>query len=214
MLDIVLSKVGGEIGKRYGGGILSRIGSTAGKMLGEYLNKLWFGKKRTDQRFLNVKDSFRIAKAKCGSPIPLMFGKMRVEGKIIWSSQIMQRQNVSSTSQYFKNINTTITKEVIEFEYYINYAVAICEGEIAEIGRVWFDNQYVDLGKYNVRIYKGSEDQMPDPLIESFTQNQTPSYRGFAYIVFENLPLADFGNIIPRFSFEVFRKTNISKMRQ
>ncbi|HDP88549.1 MAG TPA: hypothetical protein ENN42_01090, partial [Thioalkalivibrio sp.] len=33
----------------------------------------------------------------------------------------------------------------------------------------------------------------------------TPAYRGTAYVVFEDLPLADFGNRIPQLSFEVFR---------
>jgi hypothetical protein len=36
-----------------------------------------------------------------------------------------------------------------------------------------------------------------------------PGFRGLAYIIFEDLPLVDFGNIIPSFSFEVIRKANI-----
>ncbi|SUZ33219.1 hypothetical protein ROE7235_02988 [Roseibaca ekhonensis] len=33
----------------------------------------------------------------------------------------------------------------------------------------------------------------------------TPAYRGTAYVVFEELPLSDFGNRIPQLTFEVFR---------
>jgi len=33
----------------------------------------------------------------------------------------------------------------------------------------------------------------------------TPSYRGAAYVVFEELPLTDYGNRLPQLSFEVFR---------
>ena len=32
-----------------------------------------------------------------------------------------------------------------------------------------------------------------------------PAYRGLAYVVFEALPLAKFGNRLPQLSFEVFR---------
>ena len=34
-------------------------------------------------------------------------------------------------------------------------------------------------------------------------QDQTPAYRGRAYVVFEDLPLADYGNRIPNLTFEV-----------
>ena len=35
-----------------------------------------------------------------------------------------------------------------------------------------------------------------------------PAYRGLAYIVFERLALAQFGNRIPQLAFEVFRSGN------
>lgn len=51
---------------------------------------------------------------------------------------------------------------------------------------------------------------MPDPLIENINgSGKTPAFRSLSYIVFEELPLEDFGNIIPNFSFEVTRKPNI-----
>ena len=33
----------------------------------------------------------------------------------------------------------------------------------------------------------------------------TPAYRGTAYVVFEELPLGNYGNRLPQLSFEVFR---------
>src|SRR5262249_12821489 len=36
--------------------------------------------------------------------------------------------------------------------------------------------------------------------------DNTPAYRGLAYVVFEDFPLADYGNRIPNFTFEVQRK--------
>jgi hypothetical protein len=47
---------------------------------------------------------------------------------------------------------------------------------------------------------------MPDPFIQSVMGvDNTPAYRGRAYVVFESLALAEFGNRIPNMTFEVIR---------
>ena len=52
----------------------------------------------------------------------------------------------------------------------------------------------------------GSESQAADPLIVAKEgAANAPAYRGLAYVVFERLPLAEFGNRVPQFSFEVVR---------
>ncbi len=55
-----------------------------------------------------------------------------------------------------------------------------------------------------MRVYKGDEGQSADPLIVA-KDGDVPAYRGLGYVVFERLPLADFGNRIPQLSFEVVR---------
>ena len=55
-----------------------------------------------------------------------------------------------------------------------------------------------------MRLYTGDEAQTADPLIVA-KEGEAPAYRGLAYVVFERLPLADFGNRIPQLSFEVLR---------
>ncbi len=60
--------------------------------------------------------------------------------------------------------------------------------------------------------YTGSDDQLPDSLIEAKEgAGNAPAYRGLAYIVFERLALADFGNRIPQLSFEVHRAVDPSR---
>ncbi len=64
----------------------------------------------------------------------------------------------------------------------------------------------IDLCPYTTRFYAGDEDQTADPLIEEIEgAGNTPAYRGLAYIVFEDMPLADFGNRIPQLQFEIIR---------
>ncbi|MEP5088960.1 MAG: glycoside hydrolase/phage tail family protein [Paracoccaceae bacterium] len=57
-----------------------------------------------------------------------------------------------------------------------------------------------------MRIYKGRSDQLPDPTMEAIEgAGNVPAYRGTAYVVMENLPLEQFGNRVPQFTFEVVR---------
>jgi hypothetical protein len=71
---------------------------------------------------------------------------------------------------------------------------------------VWADGQELDLTLLTMRVYRGDEAQAPDPLIVAKEgAAAAPAYRGLAYVVFEKLPLAAFGNRVPQFSFEVVR---------
>lgn len=211
MLGSLLSKFGGAIGKNFGGGILSTIGRYAGNMLGNYLEDKALQHTESTHKFTNVKNGFCIITATYGTPIPLIFGRMRAPGQIIWVSNIHEKRNTTITKTYFKKKHLTLEKHITALEYYANFAVALCEGEITEIGRVWFDDQLINLSPYNFRLYKGGEEQLPDPLISSLTDGPTPAYRGLAYIVFEKLPLADFNDTIPHLSFEITRKSNIQQ---
>ena len=64
----------------------------------------------------------------------------------------------------------------------------------------------IDISQFTTRFYAGNETQDADPLIEEIEgDGNTPSYRGVAYIVFEDMPLAQFGNRIPQLQFEIIR---------
>src|SRR3954466_3086733 len=57
-----------------------------------------------------------------------------------------------------------------------------------------------------MRVHRGDESQPPDPLIVAKEgAENAPAYRGLAYVAFERLPLAEFGNRVPQFSFEIVR---------
>jgi hypothetical protein len=76
--------------------------------------------------------------------------------------------------------------------------VALCEGEIAAIRRIWADGNEIDRTRFEIRVYRGTQDQEPDPLIEARQgAGNAPTYRGTAYAVFERFALADFRNFRP-----------------
>jgi hypothetical protein len=80
---------------------------------------------------------------------------------------------------------------------------------IRRVGRIWADGRLIrgaagDLKvKATLRVHSGSEDQPVDPLIASAEGAGAPAYRGMAYLVWEDLPLAEFGNRLPSLTVEV-----------
>ena len=96
--------------------------------------------------------------------------------------------------------------EVTEYFYFASLAVALCEGPITGIGRVWADGKLMSLEGVAMRVHLGGDDQAADPFIATkMGAAHTPAYRGTADVVFEELPLERFGNRLPQLSFEVFR---------
>lgn len=211
MLGQFLSTIGGNIGSYFGGGILSTIGRYAGRMAGNYLERKW-QRKEVFQKYTNLKDGFELQVAKYGSPIPLVFGKVRCQGKIIWVDKIKEVETTTTTKRYFQSPKQLkSTTHSTDLEYYLSFAMAICEGEILEISRIWNGDELLDISDYKFRIYLGNEEQLPDPLINLKKDGKAPAFRDLAYIVFEELPLGDFDDCIPNLSFEVTRKANIKR---
>lgn len=210
MFGQIFGAIGGAIGSSFGGGILSTIGRFTGRFLGNYLEHLNYEPEEY-YYFKNIRESFVLSKANYGQPITLIFGTSRVSSKIIWAKKITEVQNTNSSKQVFSDTGQVkAVTNVTECAYYFSFALALCEGEIAAIGRVWANDELIDIGKYKFRLYLGSEHQAVDPLIASCQPHgQVPAFRGLSYVVFEELPLSDFNNSIPNFSFEVTRKANI-----
>ena len=93
-----------------------------------------------------------------------------------------------------------------QYSYSVSIAIALCEGEISRVGRVWADGEEIARDDLDMRVYTGAADQMPDPKMEAVEGAGTvPAYRGTAYVVLEDLDLSQFGNRVPQFSFEVMR---------
>ena len=146
-------------------------------------------------------DRFRLTGASEGAAIGHVYGRMRVAGQVIWATRFQEHVAVSGGGK-----GAPPAPKTKEYSYSISIAVALCEGEISGVNRIWADGQLVETGNVTMRVYNGSQDQMPDPKIEAVEGAGTvPAYRGLAYVVLEDLDLARFGNRIPQFSFEVVR---------
>lgn len=143
-----------------------------------------------------------------GKMIPIAYGTIRIAGNIIWARPIKETAATSSgSSGGGKGGGGRAAPSATTFSYSSALAVAICEGPIDDVLRIWADAKQLDVSQYTLRIYKGDEDQLPDSLIQAYEgASRTPAHRGLAYVVFEDFPIGDYGNRIPNFTFEVQKK--------
>ncbi|MGO4525580.1 glycoside hydrolase/phage tail family protein [Microvirga sp. 2MCAF35] len=207
MATIVLQTVGAAVGGMIGGPIGAMAGRALGGLAGAVIdNALFSGDNTKYVEGPRLRDIDGLTSTE-GAPIPRVYGRARIGGQLIWATRFEEVVNSKTdrSSQGGKGMSGPKTVTTT-YSYFANLAVGLCEGRIAFIRRVWADGREIDLSTITMRVHAGSETQGADPLIVAKEGAQNaPAYRGLAYVVFERLPLADFGNRVPQFSFEVVR---------
>ena len=186
----------------------AQLGSQIGALAGSFVDRALLAASghQPAQQGPRLSD-LRVTASSEGAPIPRLYGRARLGGQIIWATnfeeQVVQQGSGGSGKGGSLGAGSATS---IEYRYFANFAVALAEGPITGLGRVWADGTELDLSTVTYRLYTGSEDQPPDSLIEAKEgAGNAPAYRGLAYIVFEHMALADFGNRIPQLSFEIHR---------
>lgn len=145
-------------------------------------------------------DSFHLQTSRDGAPMARIYGRVRLAGQVIWASRI--RETVSEDPvQSGKGGGPTQRN----YSYSISFAIGLCEGKILGVDRLWANGAPLQIAGLVSRVYQGTEDQLPDPIISAIEGGEVPSFRGTAYIVFEDFPLDDFGARLPQINAEVIR---------
>lgn len=142
-----------------------------------------------------------------GAVRPVIYGQVRIGGNVIWATPIREQKTTTHSGKGGPSITNT------SYTYYGNFALALCEGPVEAVIRIWADSkliydvtgaQLMQAEGVNFRFYSGDETQLPDSIIEADKGvGNVPGYRGTCYIVFDDLPLADYGNRLPNITCEV-----------
>ncbi len=140
---------------------------------------------------------FQIMGSRDGAPMPRCYGRVRLAGQVIWASRLKETAATESGGAKGEAAQR-------RYSYSISFALGLCEGQIKSVDRFWVNGQPLGTAGLTYRIYNGSEEQMPDPII-SAVDGQVPAFRGTAYVVFEDFPLDDYGGRLPQFNAEVIR---------
>ena len=141
-----------------------------------------------------------------GAYIPRIRGSVATQGNIFWIEGDKLKEVAKKEQQGGKGGGGATVKT---YSYFATFALGLCEGPIAGVRRIWVGSKLIyDAGSSDMdsviasnraaesfAVYLGTEDQQPDPRMQADKgAANVPAYRGLAYIVFYDLPLADHGN--------------------
>lgn len=201
MATLLLAAAGSATGGMFGAGA-ALLGQAAGALAGGVLDQAVFGASRNT--VVGKLADLDVQTSNEGAPIARVFGRIRLAGEVIWASPFEETSTTETSGGKGGIGGASASSTTTTYRYFANFAVGICEGPIAHIGRVWANGKLIDRTRVTMRVHLGDEDQEPDSLILAYNA-PAPAYRGLAYVVFERLPLDDFGNTLPQLSFEVIR---------
>lgn len=132
MATLLLSAAGTALGGAMGGSMAGlsavALGKAAGALLGSAIDQRVLGAGSAPVETGKV-ERFRVMASSEGSVVPRVFGRCRIAGQIIWSSRFLEAVRTENVGG--KGGGTTVR----EFSYSVSLALALCEGEVARIGR-------------------------------------------------------------------------------
>lgn len=193
MATLLFTAVGTMLGGPIGGAIGAALGGAVDRSV------LFASAGREGPRLSEL----AVQTSSYGTQIPRLFGTMRVAGSVIWATDLVEHRDRTRTGKGQPSVTT--------YSYTASFAVALSARPLGRVRRIWAEGKLLrgaegdfksGLGAF--RFYGGGEDQAADSLIQSVEgAARAPAHRGLAYVVFEDLELADFGNRIPALTFEV-----------
>src|SRR5690606_21136854 len=146
MAALVLGVAGAAIGGSIGGTILGVSAATIGGFVGAAAGSMvdsWIVSSLTPaQRIEGARlDSLRLTSSTEGAVIPRLYGRMRIGGNIIWATDFREesRTTTQGGGKGFSMGGGGAKVQTTEYLYYASFAVALCEGPITGIGRIWAD---------------------------------------------------------------------------
>lgn len=185
------------------GTFLAAAITTAAAVAGRYADSYIQASKTVKQEGPRLQET-KITISTEGKPIDRVFGRMRVGTNVIWATRFLEKTNVVRSGGG-KGTPKQKTQQTT-YVYYQSFAVGLCDGPIAGIGRIWADGTQLDASKFTIRTYLGTESQSPDPkIVATEGAHITPAYKGLAYLVFEEADLTTFGNRMPQLNVEVIK---------
>ena len=216
MATLAISLAGAAVGGFTG------IGANTGFLIGSILARVLFPPDPIRIEGPRLGD-LTVSASTYGTPIPLGYGTVPIAGQLIWSSGKREVQQTTETGGKGGALSGPGQVQVTYIPF-ADLAYSFAGREAQEITRLWMNGVLVfdKRGQVTVqkpglifRVYKGTETQLPDPLIEvKEGVGSVPAHRGTVYVVFESLNLSDFGGRVPTVTAEIaFAAINANTLR-
>lgn len=156
-----------------------------------------------------------------GAFIPRTYGTIGIHGNLLWLENNKLKESARKEEQGGKGGGSTTTVET--FSYSATFILALCQGPISGIRRVWcMDKLIYNAGSDDLEtiiasneaaegwaLYRGTDNQEPDPRYEADVgAGNASAFRGIAYLAFYDFQLADYSNTLQAAQFKVEIVTN------
>ena len=189
------------------------IGAPVGFLIGSIVGNMLFPPKPITSQGPRLGD-LQVTSSAYGAPRAIGFGTVRQGGNVIWSIPIIEQKNTRKVSGGKGSMSGAPDQKQTTYSYFGTFAVAFGEGPADDVLRIWADSKLIfDKTSLSTstrkaglvfRFYTGSESQTADPaIVADKGLANTPAFRGTCYLVFDNLPLKDFGNRLPNITAEI-----------
>ena len=154
--------------------------------------------------------SLQVQRSSQGLTLPVIYGRTRVAGNLIWYGDFITIEHKTTTQQGGKG-GGGVTQEDIKYTYEAAVMLALCEGEISGVGRIWRDKEKFDsLAQLRLTLMRGGDEQpLWTHLAQAKHQDQALNYSGTAYLCSPNYELTKSAQIYQH-NFEVIGKLGYS----
>lgn len=154
--------------------------------------------------------SLQVQRSSQGLTLPVIYGRTRVAGNLIWYGDFTTIEHKTTTQQGGKG-GGGVTQEDIKYTYEAAVMLALCEGEISGVGRIWRDKEKFDsLAQLRLTLMRGGDEQpLWTHLAQAKHADQALNYSGTAYLCSPNYELTKSAQIYQH-NFEVIGKLGYS----
>lgn len=149
----------------------------------------------------NKISSFTVSTAEYGATVPEILGTTRISPNVIYYDDFTAHEHRESQKSGKGGGGSTTT--TISYTYTVAVILALCEGQIGGIGKMWKDKtiyQYPN-GDLGLTLFDGAEDQQPWAYTAGKHPDKALAYSGLAYMA-GVIDLGDSGSM-STFNFEV-----------
>lgn len=142
----------------------------------------------------------RVQTSAYGLCVPLVYGRTRVAGNLIWFGDFMQYANTSSAGGKGGGGGGSSTS----WTYSTSFAMALCEGAVQAIWAGWKDKTYLPQDKLTAMftLFSGTDPQTPWSYLNSKHLGEDLAYKDIAYVAAANYDLGEMSNL-PNHTFEL-----------
>lgn len=154
--------------------------------------------------------SLQVQRSSQGLTLPVIYGRTRVAGNLVWYGDFVTIEHKTTTRQGGKG-GGGVKQVDISYTYEAAVMLALCEGEIQGVGRIWRDKEKFDsLAQLRLTLMRGGDEQpLWTHLQQAKHQDQALNYSGTAYLCSPNYELTKSAQIYQH-NFEVIGKLGYS----